>query len=553
MSIWTIALRSIQQRWLPSLLTAFSMALGVTLMVAVVTIHGVVTAQFRNNATLGYNMIVGPEGGKLQLTLNSVYYLSQPIDNVDYRFYLEFYPVEVRDPQIRNSYAVQTQEAAWRAAALSAASPAGGLWNQLGLELLRGASQESLDLGRDGKFADYTAFAIPLCMGDYYGRFRVVGTTPDMFDVLPKFGRAFEFAQGRNFQRWTRENGYFEAVVGSEVAREMNVQVGDEVYPAHGDPDGHAHEDGFRVVGVLGPSGSPNDRAVFVNMEGFLLMAQHAKPLADPDKEEAEIVKEVTAGGDPAQPPAPADGAPADGAPADGAPADGADDAGASGEQSPSAAQEEEDRLAFRPLPLENREVTSILLRTSSPLIAPSLQYVINDTDGYQVVQPIKEIYDLLDLFVTPVQQLLLVLTLLIIVVSGVSILVSIYNSMSERRGEIAVMRALGASRGTVMMIILSESIILSLGGGLCGLILGHALNGLASPLVEARTGVAIGFFDFAPAVNIFEFFGLPPWYEVVLWPELLLIPILMVLAILVGLLPALAAYRTDVADSLGK
>jgi putative ABC transport system permease protein len=151
------------------------------------------------------------------------------------------------------------------------------------------------------------------------------------------------------------------------------------------------------------------------------------------------------------------------------------------------------------------------------------------------------------------VQQLLLVLTLLIIVVSGVSILVSIYNSMSERRGEIAVMRALGASRGTVMMIILSESIILSLGGGLCGLILGHALNGLASPLVEARTGVAIGFFDFAPAVNIFEFFGLPPWYEVVLWPELLLIPILMVLAILVGLLPALAAYRTDVADSLGK
>jgi len=45
-----------------------SMALGVGLVVAVLSIHGVVSASFRNNSNLGYNMIVGAKGGEEQLT-----------------------------------------------------------------------------------------------------------------------------------------------------------------------------------------------------------------------------------------------------------------------------------------------------------------------------------------------------------------------------------------------------------------------------------------------------------------------------------------------------
>ena len=67
-------------------------------------------------------------------------------------------------------------------------------------------------------------------------------------------------------------------------------------------------------------------------------------------------------------------------------------------------------------------------------------------------------IYGLFEFFVNPIQWTLLLLTAMICVVSGISILVSIYNSMSERRGEIAVMRALGAGRETVMTIILARS-----------------------------------------------------------------------------------------------
>ncbi len=121
---------------------------------------------------------------------------------------------------------------------------------------------------------------------------------------------------------------------------------------------------------------------------------------------------------------------------------------------------------------------------------------------------PILEIFTLFEVFVKPVQLVLLVLTAMICVVSGVSILVSIYNSMAGRRHEIAVMRALGASRTAVLSIVLIESIMLSVGGGAIGWVLGHMLNWLASPIIERRTGVSIGFFDFAPSVNLYELLG---------------------------------------------
>ena len=167
---------------------------------------------------------------------------------------------------------------------------------------------------------------------------------------------------------------------------------------------------------------------------------------------------------------------------------------------------------------------------------------------------PILEIFTLFEVFVKPVQLILLVLTAMICVVSGVSILVSIYNSMAGRRHEIAVMRALGASRTAVLSIVLIESIMLSIGGGAVGWLMGHTLNWLANPIIERRTGVSVGFFDFAPSVNLYELLGGTgnvEWMSVS--SEILLIPSLLALAVIVGFLPALAAYRTDVAASLGK
>ena len=88
---------------------------------------------------------------------------------------------------------------------------------------------------------------------------------------------------------------------------------------------------------------------------------------------------------------------------------------------------------------------------------------------------------------------------------------------------------------------------ILSVSGGVFGFLIGHGLIALSSPFVEARTGVGMGFFDFAPPLPI------PIAYLNQVSPELLLIPGLVLLAAIVGFIPAYSAYRTDVAQSLGK
>jgi putative ABC transport system permease protein len=542
MSLFRIALRSITQRRVASLLTMVSMGLGVMLVVAVLSIHGVVEQSFANNASLGYNMLIGAKGGKEQLVLNAIYYLSQPVENIWYSYYGEFLPQSERDKLLKESFAYRSHEAAWQTAELAALAGDQGLAGvaladslaAVGLPLAPDARRQPTDgpaveLGRNGKYGLMTELAIPLCLGDYYGRFRVVGTTPALFDELVydiENNRKFEFAQGRNFQWHNEEHGYFEAVVGSKVARELEVKLGDQISPRHGDPEGHTHERKFTVVGILKTSGTPNDRAVFVNMEGFYLMEDHARPLdqgkPDEDQPESEpqTLEEYKA-------------------------------------QRAAKLKKEKELLRAadpEPLPVEQREVTAVLVRTPV-MIAPGLENGINEGRDAQAVLPVAVILGLFEFFINPIQWALLFLTAMICVVSGISILVSIYNSMSERRHEIAVMRALGADRFTVGWIILLESALLSLGGGVLGWLAGHTLCWAASGVIEEQTGVVIGFWNWEPAVSLGTLLGTTSGrLATISVPlELVLIPALLVLAVVVGFWPAVSAYRTDVAKSLGK
>ena len=64
MSLWKIAWKSIQHRAIASTLTAFSMAVGVALVVTVLVINGVVGKSFQQGAQ-GYDLIVGAKGSQL--------------------------------------------------------------------------------------------------------------------------------------------------------------------------------------------------------------------------------------------------------------------------------------------------------------------------------------------------------------------------------------------------------------------------------------------------------------------------------------------------------
>lgn len=472
MSLLAIAWRNFEQRRLSSLLTTVALALGVMLTVLVLCIYGIVSDAFRRNASVGYSMVVGAKGSPLQLTLNTVYYLSKPVENIPYSYYLEFLPGNGRQQEIA----------------------------ELGGRIK--------DPERPGSFSPFMmgGFAVPVCLGDYFGEFRVVGTTPDFFEKLqfgPNVDQPFTFADGRNMQEWTAENGYWEAVVGSRVAKEMQVGVGDVINPAHGDPEGHGHSQGFTIVGVLDPTGTPNDRAAFVNMEGFYLMDGHAD--TDVEEEEGSELVSATAS-DPGSPGSQGS----------------ASDESESGSQSPT----------LNPLPIHQREVTAILLRPAMPAFGLRMQNVINEGLQAQAATPVGEITRLMEAIVGPIQQALLVITVITCVVAAVGILVSIYNSMNDRRRDIAVMRALGARRGTVMWVILLESFLIAIFGGVLGWAAAHGLIVAAAPLIEEHTGILVGFFSFSPQ-------------------EVYVLPLVLGLASLAGFLPALVAYRTDVSSAL--
>jgi putative ABC transport system permease protein len=520
MSLWKIAWRSMQQRALASCLTGVSMALGVALVVTVLVIHSVVDRFFRQSSQ-GYDMIVGAtKGGRLQLVLNTVYHLSQPVENLPYSFYKEF--------------------------------------------LKQGE--------HSGRFSSLVDVAVPLCLGDSYEDFRVVGTTPEMFEVWEPYQK-YEFAAGRNFEH----GNFFEGVIGSVVASTTGLKIGQTFQPTHGvegGEDAHKH-DAFTVVGILKPTGTPNDRALFINIEGFYLLRGHAKEEAESGGHEEGVLgehehdehgHEERGHDDHSQGKHGHDEHEGAGHElaydehhehdqSDHAHQEAMPEAGAGHDEHEHSEHEHaehehgEDAHAehdhehetgehhhhdHSPLPESQREVTAILVRSTvnNPLASMSLRRMINKGNEAQAVLPAMEINTLLDMIVGNLRTLLLALSVLIVIVAGIGIMVSIYNSMSDRRRDIAVMRALGARRSTVFTVILLESLLISLGGGVAGLLLGHGLIAVAGPWVLAYTGFAMSGVQFSLV-------------------ELCLIPLLIAAAAFFGYLPALAAYRTDVAKAL--
>jgi putative ABC transport system permease protein len=350
--------------------------------------------------------------------------------------------------------------------------------------------------------------AIPLLFGDVteQGAFPIIGTTPEYFE--------HDYASNRGFRiRGKRINSFFDAIIGSEAARMNDWDIGSQFTIRHGGAQGtHVHDEKFTVVAVLEPTQTANDRTVFLNVEGFYAIAGHEKSVKEVEDRLikfygsqpevlAGLLKELDAHKDHL-----------------------AED-GASG-----TGHDHHDHGHDTPDAM--KELTSIFVKTRSAFDAISLQADINKSFQARAVNPTRPIRKLMDDVLGNVRKALVVLTAMIIVVSGVSIFVSIYNSMSDRKREIGIMRALGASRTAVFAIVLAESTVLCLGGGIVGWLVGHGLTVAAAPAVIARTGLLLN-----------------PW-SVTPW-EFILFPILLALATIVGFLPALTAYRTNVADAL--
>jgi putative ABC transport system permease protein len=120
----------------------------------------------------------------------------------------------------------------------------------------------------------------------------------------------------------------------------------------------------------------------------------------------------------------------------------------------------------------------------------------------------------------------------LVALVATASILASIYNSMNERRREIAILRALGARRWTIFGAILLEAATISALGMVVAFVFYAAIMTGAATVIRNQTGVVLDPWQFNP---------------VMLWAPAALIG----LGALAGIIPAVKAYRTDVAANL--
>ncbi|MGB9428838.1 MAG: ABC transporter permease [Gammaproteobacteria bacterium] len=126
-------------------------------------------------------------------------------------------------------------------------------------------------------------------------------------------------------------------------------------------------------------------------------------------------------------------------------------------------------------------------------------------------------------------------------ILTGVSVLVFLsmllvvgaimLHTARERLSELAVLRALGFQRGTVTGLVLSESVLVCVGGGLIGLLLAYFLIGKLQHLLEQQlAGVIMTGFSIVVSIAL-----------------------MIILALLAGAVPALQTWRLSVRDALGR
>lgn len=304
---------------------------------------------------------------------------------------------------------------------------------------------------------------IPLALGDSLRGFRIAGTSADflsLYDARIESGR-----------RW---QAHLEAVIGSDVARTLGMQVGARFVGTHGlGKEGDAHETSpFTVVGVLAPTGSVADRLVLVSVESVWLVHMQLNDDEKPDEALAALTE-------------------------------------------------------------DEKEITALLVEYASPLAAMSLPRAINSATAMQAASPANEaarLFNILGVGLDVVRAFALVL----LIAAGLSTFIALYNALEERKYDLAVMRALGATPGKLMRLVLFEGLVLGLIGTALGLLLGHLATELIGSWLAASR---------QPGVTGLRLDGDEVW----------VVALALVVALAAAVVPAWRAYRVDVAATLAR
>jgi putative ABC transport system permease protein len=208
-------------------------------------------------------------------------------------------------------------------------------------------------------------------------------------------------------------NKPYEVIVGSKVSDKLNINLGDDLVSSHGLREtGQSHsKNSFKVVGLLKPSNSVLDQLIITPPESIW------------DIHSSDDHK--------------------------------------NGEHEHEHEHEHES---------ENKEITAMLIKFKSPMNIIQFPRQINENTNLQAAVPSYEISRLFKLFGFGIKTLTY-LAYLIIIVSGFSLFINLFNSMNDKKYEMAFLRTLGASKFQLSKMIIFESLILTLSGFIIGVL----------------------------------------------------------------------------------
>ena len=412
MTDWNIVTRSMTSRWVSTTLTIFTVAIAAGLLTLLISMRHAGEDSFRRG-TGNVQMLISKEPGPLASVLNSMFYAQAPGNPI---FWSEY-------ESLKSSYPF--------------------------------------------------AWTVATQLGDSYAGSPVMGTERSFFDSFqPATDEAWSLDQGRIFTQ------PFEVVLGAQAARSHGLVIGDTITLDHGiasDSAKHHHDAfSFAVVGILDPTGTAHDRALFISLESAWILHAH-------DRRESQLGHVETTL---------ADVTPAD------------------------------------------RKLTGIYASLGDRKAAlVQVLGALRADPNWTIANPASTVGSLFKI-VSNVDQILLAMAIAVLCSSGISIMVALYNSMEQRRRQIAVLRVLGASKARVFAMVLTESAMIGTIGGFVGIALALAAGQLVTGLLEARVGIVVH-----PSLPIDTY--------------LMIVLLTIALSTLAGLVPAMIAYRTQVVRSL--
>ncbi len=146
--------------------------------------------------------------------------------------------------------------------------------------------------------------------------------------------------------------------------------------------------------------------------------------------------------------------------------------------------------------------------------IKSSLEYILDDGSLYTVEDAGSRINAATQSART-MKMLLISVAAIVFVVGGIGIMNVLFVSVKERTREIGILKALGGSKRDIMMQFLLESVVISLFGGLAGILLGWLLLPLMQytdiPVLATPDGVIMALFF---SILTGTLFGVYPAYK---------------------------------------